>query len=109
MEKEGDMTQLVTNLTKNKNQVDFHVDPTILQAHQNLIQWTCALACHLMASIPEFKHRKGPGVSLNCLRYNCLKKLYLVLAMYRTKFGEVFRSIVGTGKEIGLRSQFCTV
>ena len=84
MEKEGDMTQLVTNLTKNKNQVDFHVDPTILQAHQNLIQWTCALACHLMASIPEFKHRKGPGVSLNCSSCNCLKKIVFGACMRDT-------------------------
>jgi len=84
MEKEGDMTQLVTNLTKNKNQVDFHVDPTILQAHQNLIQWTCALACHLMASIPEFKHRKGPGMTLvsNNSILNTLREMLLVIRLW---------------------------
>ncbi len=42
---------------------EFNVDPALLQAHFHLIQWVTNLSLYLFASVPEYKHRKGPGVS----------------------------------------------
>ena len=39
------------------------MDPSTLQSYQHLIQWVTNLALHVLASVPEYKHRKGPGVS----------------------------------------------
>ena len=46
---------------------EFAVDQNILQSYQHLIQWVTNLALHVLASVPEYKHRKGPGVSFNYL------------------------------------------
>jgi hypothetical protein len=43
-------------------QKEFSVDPSVLQSYQLLIQWVTNLALHIAASIPDFKHRRGPGV-----------------------------------------------
>ena len=42
---------------------EFAVEQSILQSYQHLIQWVTNLALHIMASVPEYKERKGPGVS----------------------------------------------
>ena len=42
---------------------EFSVDTSVLQAHQHLIQFVTNLALHVLASVPEYKHRPGPGVS----------------------------------------------
>ena len=42
---------------------EFNVDATVLQVYQHLIQFVTNLALHVLASVPEYKHRPGPGVS----------------------------------------------
>ncbi|CAB4065853.1 MED16 [Lepeophtheirus salmonis] len=59
---EWDIDKLVERLKS--VHMEFTVDPHILQSFQQLIQWTSTLALHLMASVPEFKQRKGPGFDL---------------------------------------------
>ena len=44
-------------------QTEFAVDQVVLQSYQHLIQWVTNLALHILASVPEYKHRSGPGVS----------------------------------------------
>ena len=43
---------------------EFAVEQATLQSYQHLIQWVTNLILHLLASVPEYKHRKGPGVSI---------------------------------------------
>lgn len=65
--------------------IEFAVEPSLLQFHHNLIQWTTNLACHLMASIPEFKHsRKGPGMTLVNTRrvLNMLREMLLLIRLW---------------------------
>ena len=42
---------------------EFAVDPTLLQSYRHLLQWISNLTLHILASVPEYKHRQGPGVS----------------------------------------------
>ena len=42
---------------------EYNVEPTIIQSYQHLIQYVSNLALHVLASVPEFKHRPGPGVN----------------------------------------------
>ena len=41
------------------------VEPATAQTLQHLATWTATLALHLLASVPEYKARKGPGFSLS--------------------------------------------
>jgi hypothetical protein len=58
---DSDVDQLLP-LLHNVRQ-DYSVSSSVLQAFHHLIQWTVTLALHLMTSVPEFKTRRGPGVS----------------------------------------------
>ena len=55
----------IDDLVKGLQQIhaEFSVDSSVLQAHQHLIQFVTNLALHVLASVPEYKHRPGPGVS----------------------------------------------
>ena len=58
---EANIDELVKGLLRIHG--EFSVDASVLQAHQHLIQFVTNLALHVLASVPEYKHRPGPGVS----------------------------------------------
>ena len=53
---------------------DFAVDPVLLQSFRHLLQWVSNLTLHILASVPEYKHRKGPGVSFTFVFTMCTIK-----------------------------------
>ena len=43
---------------------DIHLEPGSLRSLHQLSLWVSTLSLHLLAAVPEFKARKGPGFSL---------------------------------------------
>ena len=43
---------------------DVHLEPGSLRSLHQLSLWVSTLSLHLLAAVPEFKARKGPGFSL---------------------------------------------
>ena len=64
---EANIDELVKGLLRIHG--EFSVDASVLQAHQHLIQFVTNLALHVLASVPEYKHRPGPGVSYFSLSF----------------------------------------
>ena len=77
---------------------DFAVDQSVLQTYQHLIQWVTNLTLHLLASVPEYKHRKGPGYDMinNKTNLEMLRELLFIIRMWGRTNDEILPSYTKT-------------
>ena len=65
-ESQDNIDSVVVALAQGKLARDMEpVETATAQTLQHLTTWTATLALHMLASVPEYKARKGPGFSLS--------------------------------------------
>ena len=73
---------MIQHLVKSGLIRDVHLEPGSLRSLHQLSLWVSTLSLHLLAAVPDFKARKGPGF---CLLHDgeSLQLLRYLLAMVR--------------------------
>ena len=82
---------------------DVHLEPGSLRSLHQLSLWVSTLSLHLLAAVPEFKTRKGPGFSL-LHDGESLQLLRYLLAMVRL-WNLSKLNIICTEKEMDLTAK----
>merc|ERR1719334_2901681 len=79
---------------------DIQVDASTLQTLQQLSMWLATLTLHLLAAVPEYKSRRGPGFSLLQDKQSLLIIRELLVMIRLWNISNV--SILSTEKEMDL-------
>ena len=84
---------------------EFAVDQATLQTYQHLIQWISNLCLHLFTSLPEFKHRKGPGYDLinNKTNLGMLRELLFLIRLWGSTNPGILPSYTKTSEQFDVR------
>ena len=88
---EANIDELVKGLLRIHG--EFSVDASVLQAHQHLIQFVTNLALHVLASVPEYKHRPGPGVSYFSLSFEFAYFFFFLLCASQQVEGQLKKKL----------------
>ena len=84
---------------------EFAVEQSTLQTYQHLIQWISNLCLHLFASLPEFKHRKGPGYDLinNKSNLGMLRELLFLIRLWGSTNPGILPSYTKTSEQFDVK------
>ena len=84
---------------------EFAVEQATLQTYQHLIQWISNLCLHLFASLPEFKHRKGPGYDLinNKTNLGMLRELLFLIRLWGSTNPGILPSYTKTSEQFDVK------